>query len=96
MEKYYIENYRDFRKLELNISENITIFCGPNGIGKTSVIELIEFTKKFNSFNISGIKSVENTDDFFVTHVWQEKNHLSMLNIHLNSWKFLQEKIINV
>lgn len=32
------ENYRGFRKIDLSLNNKFTILCGPNGVGKSTVL----------------------------------------------------------
>ncbi len=44
------ENLRIIEHLELSLAENATIFCGENGVGKTSILEAIDFLSRGRSF----------------------------------------------
>ena len=41
LEKLLLQNYRNFQELSLNFGNNINIIVGPNGSGKTNILESI-------------------------------------------------------
>ena len=43
IKRIYLENYKLFTLKELTFSENLCVFDGPNGYGKTSIFDAIEF-----------------------------------------------------
>jgi len=43
IEKIYLKNYKLFEDFTLNFSEGLNVFDGPNGYGKTSIFDAIEF-----------------------------------------------------
>ncbi|MDE5553372.1 MAG: AAA family ATPase, partial [Malacoplasma sp.] len=43
VEKIYLQNYKLFTEKEIVINENLSVFDGPNGYGKTSIFDAIEF-----------------------------------------------------
>ena len=43
IKKIYLENYKLFTLKELTFSNNLCVFDGPNGYGKTSIFDAIEF-----------------------------------------------------
>lgn len=45
--KLEIHNYKLFRDFTLELSEGVNLLCGPNGSGKTSVIEIIYALTRF-------------------------------------------------
>ena len=71
--KYFSENYRNLEKTELEPCENINIFYGENGQGKTNILESIWLltgchsfrTNKYGELIKKGEKSAEISLDFF-------------------------------
>lgn len=43
IKRIYLENYKLFTLKELTFSDNLCVFDGPNGYGKTSIFDAIEF-----------------------------------------------------
>ena len=43
IKKIYLENYKLFTLKEIEFSEYLSVFDGPNGYGKTSIFDAIEF-----------------------------------------------------
>ena len=43
IKRIYLENYKLFTLKELTFSNNLCVFDGPNGYGKTSIFDAIEF-----------------------------------------------------
>jgi len=53
--KLYIENYKSIERVELELSK-INILIGPNGSGKTSILECVEYFKRaFENTNSSSL-----------------------------------------
>lgn len=46
----HLRNFRNYRELQLNLSSEITVLTGRNGIGKTSVLEAISILGSGRSF----------------------------------------------
>ena len=42
-------DYRTYPLLNLPLSAGVTVFLGPNGVGKTNIIEAIDYTAKICS-----------------------------------------------
>ena len=40
-DRIFLQNFRNHRETEISFSRNLTIFCGENGAGKTSILEAI-------------------------------------------------------
>jgi Recombinational DNA repair ATPase (RecF pathway) len=56
--KVYLENFRLFKKKDLNLSENKVFIQGINGSGKTSILESIELLMNGRSFKTSKVRIV--------------------------------------
>lgn len=62
--RVYLENYKLFRKKEIKFSNSLTIFDGPNGYGKTSIFEAIEFLITGDIKRITGNNSINKNTTF--------------------------------
>ena len=58
--RVYLENFRLFKKKDLNLSENKVFIQGLNGSGKTSILESIELLMNGRSFRTSKSKDCIN------------------------------------
>ncbi len=65
LKRLYIENYKLFAKKEIIFENYLTVFDGPNGYGKTSIFDAIEFlitgriSRIYESQSISGTYAYE-------------------------------------
>ena len=46
-------DYRTYPLLNLPLSAGVTVFLGPNGVGKTNIIEAIDYTANLSSHRVS-------------------------------------------
>lgn len=46
-------DYRTYRLLNLPLSPGVTVFLGPNGVGKTNIVEAIDYTAQLSSHRVS-------------------------------------------
>ena len=54
-----LRNFRNYTKLNLNLAKKINIMIGPNGQGKTNLLEAIFFLSMLRSFRTSNIKDLQ-------------------------------------
>ncbi len=55
--KLFLKNFRSHKKLELDL-EPITIIIGPNGSGKTNILEAVSFISAARSFRVEDKKNL--------------------------------------
>jgi len=60
IERVYFDNFRLFKKKEIFFSKNLNIVIGPNGSGKTTILEAIELLIKGRSFRANSSKECIN------------------------------------
>lgn len=58
IDRLSIRNVRSLESLEIKLGEGITVLCGPNGIGKTSVVESIFYTLTGRSCRTKNIREI--------------------------------------
>lgn len=46
-------DYRTYPLLSLPLSSGVTVFLGPNGVGKTNIVEAIDYTANLSSHRVS-------------------------------------------
>ncbi|MFW0112438.1 DNA replication/repair protein RecF [Rothia sp. CCM 9416] len=46
-------DYRTYRLLNLPLTPGVTVFLGPNGVGKTNIIEAVDYTAQLASHRVS-------------------------------------------
>ena len=99
-----IKNFRCFNNVDLTLSPGINFFYGPNGSGKTSVLEsvfLFSSGKSFKSTDLSSLikyksknfslKGFDGAKGFIVEI---NKNTNSSINIKLNNKRITTSKLI--
>lgn len=59
---FTIQNFRNIKFSKINCHKNFNIFYGPNGCGKTSILEAITYLALCRSFRTSNIQSLINQD----------------------------------
>jgi len=73
--KLELRNFRNYRHLKLDLSPEITVFTGRNGIGKTTILEAVSLLGSGRSF-----RSARNLD--FV----QKREEAAILKGHVNNY----------
>ena len=99
-----LNNFRCFETSIINLSPGINFFYGPNGSGKTSILEAIYMCSSGKSFKSSNIKSLISFDqDFFSINAYDSnkgytlnlvKGRTSPISIKINNTKKYGAKII--
>lgn len=56
LESLKLTNFRNYSNLKINLSQNINIFYGKNGVGKTNLVESIYFLALTKSFRVNNDK----------------------------------------
>ena len=76
LKKPQLVSFRNFEELSLDISQNINIFLGKNGTGKTSILEAISMLSMPKSFRTSSINDLIMFDwDYFrVVGVFEDES----------------------
>lgn len=76
LKKLHLISFRNFEELYLDISQNINIFLGKNGAGKTSILEAISMLSMPKSFRTSNINDMImfNWDYFRIVGVFEDES----------------------
>lgn len=53
-----LSNFRNYRTAEVSFQPGITLFLGPNGQGKTNLVEAIRYLSSLNSHRVSGYQAL--------------------------------------
>ncbi|MFW0170666.1 DNA replication/repair protein RecF [Rothia sp. P4278] len=53
MDHLSLMDYRTYRLLNLPLTPGVTVFLGPNGVGKTNIIEAVDYTAQLASHRVS-------------------------------------------
>lgn len=64
-----IENVRVLRAAKLSLHDGVNLLVGPNGSGKTSVLECLHFLSTGRSFRVRGVRDVVQRDQECLTIV---------------------------
>ena len=49
-----LANFRTYPGLDLPLAPGFTVFVGPNGVGKTNIVEAIDWAATLGSHRVSG------------------------------------------
>ena len=104
LSKISINNFRCFENIDLILSPGINFFYGPNGSGKTSILEsiyLFSSGKSFKSSNLTSLIKYQNerfflkgydSDKGYIVEI--EKNQDKPISISLNNKKIATNKLV--
>lgn len=65
LNKIYLENFRNYKKLEIDIKNDLVVVVGENASGKTNFIESIYFLAYLKSFRAPDNLLVNTQEDYF-------------------------------
>ena len=77
VENLYLENYRNFKKISIELNEKLNLFIGDNAQGKTNLIEAIFYVSIGRSFRFSKDSNLimfENNENYIKTKVNRRKD----------------------
>ena len=85
--RVFIKNFRLFRELDLDLNKENLLIIGPNGSGKTSVLEAINLLISRKSIRTRDLKECINDDsEGFSLGVEIKNKHIDLKNLdNLNS-----------
>ena len=87
IESISIENFRSIDFTKISFDSDITIICGENNAGKTTLLEAIYLTSNLKSFKaVSNIELIRSSSNFF-------KISLNFSNMSLNNNIFVEKSI---
>lgn len=58
----WLENFRNYRRLELDVGTNPVVLIGRNGSGKTNILEALSLFSPGRGFRKSGLRDMDNGD----------------------------------
>ena len=89
IEKIKLQNFRNYKKLSLDLNPNINIFYGDNGQGKTNVIEAVFLCGMGKSFRTNKEQELIRLEENFseVEVEFQKKDREGVIRIVLEKKK---------
>ena len=93
-EKIRLENFRNFKEFTINFNNKCNVIIGPNGSGKTNILESISLFEKGRGFRKDHLKNMvnnNNQNNMFIinSNFIAKKNNLDLiLSCTLNEDKF--------
>lgn len=72
-----LKNFRNYKDLKLEFPSGVVVFCGPNGQGKTNLMEAFHFLLKGESFRPYSIESLMTQSETSVAPTAILEGHLS-------------------
>lgn len=91
--KLEINDIAGINKLELNFNQNMNLICGPNGIGKTTILECIGHTFSYSSTKILKRNSLSESG-YFTAHINNNGNEINQ-KININGFSPYKDSPIN-
>lgn len=107
-----LENYRNYSSLDINLSNDVNIFFGNNGQGKTNLLEAVFYTvigKSFrgtkdsdiilngkNNFSIDLSVSDDITENIYIKYNKNKEKYIKVNNLYLRKTGQLMGNIIAV
>ncbi len=64
LDKVYLENFRNYKKSEVELNSDLVLILGENAAGKTNFLESIYFLSRLKSFRAPDNLLVKNHEDF--------------------------------
>ena len=92
-------NYRNFKEFKIDFSNNCNLIIGPNGSGKTNILESISLFERGRGFRkalLNNIINYTNMDNMFLvnSNFTTQKNDLDLiLTCELNNNKLKKKNI---
>ena len=100
-EKIKLENFRNFEEYTINFNNQCNVIIGPNGSGKTNLLESISLFDKGRGFRKDLLKNMINSNSknnlFLINSVFNtQKNNLDLiLSCELNDNKLKKKLLVN-
>ncbi len=93
----HIANFRKLKNLNINLGENITLFSGINGVGKSNIISLIAMAFGTSGTRIAGGRLFPHFDEYFVItedefNKQQKNKYLAYLKIEADEG-YIQKRL---
>ena len=100
-EKIKLENFRNFKEFTINFNNKCNVIIGPNGSGKTNILESISLFEKGRGFRKDHLKNMvnnNNQNNMFIINsnfIAKENNLDLILSCTLNEDKLKKKILIN-
>jgi len=96
LSKLVLTNFRNFLAQKIEFSENIVLFCGSNGVGKTNILESLTLFSKGSTLRGSDFEQMTNQDQQQFSVYLELEHHEFIENISISYSKATNKKITNV
>ena len=89
IEKLELNNFRNYKKLDLKLEQNINIFYGDNAQGKTNILEAIFLCAFGKSFRTNKEKELINLDENFfdISLIYKKSDRDGKIQINFSDKK---------
>lgn len=86
IEKLHLINYRNYKEMVVNFSENINIFYGYNAQGKTNILEALYFTACARSHRTNKDKELIRwgENEGFISTIVKKKSERTKIDVQIN------------
>ena len=81
-EKIRLENFRNFKEFTINFKNKCNIILGPNGSGKTNILESISLFEKGRGFRKDHLKNMINNNNQDKMFIINSNFHVPVIDFH--------------
>lgn len=79
--KIELKNFRKYKKININLNNNLVILVGPNACGKTTILEAIYMISKTKSHRTNDLKNIiKDNEDFGIINIDSYKNYKMIIS----------------
>lgn len=79
--KIELKNFRKYKKININLNNNLVILVGPNACGKTTILEAIYMISKTKSHRTNDLKTIiKDNEDFGIINIDSYKNYKMIIS----------------
>lgn len=79
--KIELKNFRKYKKININLNNNLVILVGPNACGKTTILEAIYMISKTKSHRTNDLKTIiKDNEEFGIINIDSNKNYKMIIS----------------
>lgn len=87
LKKLYLHHFRNYEEKRFDFSSSKVLLCGPNGIGKTNILEAIYYLSVLRSFKNTSVRElIQNEKECFNIMALADDGR-NEAKIHIEQWK---------